>query len=180
MTKDVFIGATSFFQGGSQFGHPVEGPVLVYGLGKLDHPRHQPRGVNGQTPEAVAEDFPHQIRLGQKFVGLGAEQDAGSAGLGTSSGVSGGDCWVGSSGVPCGPTSRSLTSEASGTHLLRAGKPVGKILRYIDRSTTEGIYPIPHAPRTSDGKQPELPVARPAGRLEEFQHCVRLASILPF
>ena len=180
MTKDVFVGATSFFQGGGQFGHPVEGPVVVYGLGQLDDPRRQPRGVNGQTPEAVAEDFPDQLRLGQKFVGLGAEQDAGSAGLGASSGVSGGDCRVGGGGVPCGPTSRSLTSEASGTHLLRAGKPIGKILRYVHRSTTEGVYPTPHAPGTSDGKQPELSVAWFAAALEKFKQGVRLGSVLPF
>jgi hypothetical protein len=147
MTQDCPVGATSYFQGISQFGHPVECTFVVDGPGQIDNARCQPRGVNGEMPEAVAEDVSGQLCLGKKFVNLGAGQGmTGSPGLGTTGSISGGNAGVGSGGVPGGLTSRSLTGEASGTQFFRASNPIGKALRHIDRSTTEGVEPTPHAP----------------------------------
>jgi hypothetical protein len=181
MAQDYLVGATSFFQEIGEFGHPVESALVVNGLGQLDNARGQPRGVNGERRVAVAEDISDQLCLGKKFVNLGADQGiVGSLSLGTTSSVTGSNGRVGGGGVPCGPTSRSLTGKASGTQLLRTGKPIGKTLGYIDRRTTGGVYPIPHAPRTSDGKQSEFSVARSPATFKELKHGMRLTSKFPF
>jgi hypothetical protein len=83
-------------------------------------------------------------------------------------------------GVPSGSPSGPLTSKPGGTHFLRAGQAISKVLRYVHSSTTESIYQVPDTPRTSDSEQPELPVAHPPAFLEEFEHGLRLGGSLPF
>jgi len=56
MAQDVLVAATRFREGVGQFRHPLEGTVIVDGLGEGFHFGGEPSGVEGGGTEAVAEN----------------------------------------------------------------------------------------------------------------------------
>jgi hypothetical protein len=153
MAQDVLVRATCLFQFVGKGRHLAERSVIVYRLGELDHGRRQPGRIGKSRAQGHrAKDVTKQGCLSKTFGILGTDLGMiGDSGLGAECSVSGSDCGVRGGSVPSGLASCSLTRQPSGTQLLRAGKPIGIILRYRYRSTTEDINPIPDAPRTSDG-----------------------------
>ena len=179
--QDAPMVASRLLQGIGQLRHPVESSVVVDSLGQFNHGGRQPRRLDGEGLEGVAEDVTDQPCLRQKLGSLGAEKGIlGNAGLCASGSISGSDGGVGGGSIPSGLTSCPLTGKPSGTQLLWTGTSICKTLCYLDRRTTEGVDPLPETPRTSDSEQSELPLAHRPAVLEEFEHCLRLGAILPF
>ena len=109
MTQYLHVSATGIFQFGSYFWHPIKRTAIVDCLGQRDYARRQPRLVNGQSLEGIAEDFPDQLCLGKKFLSLIAVR--GSTRLGAPSGISGGNRWTGRRSVPRCLASGPLTGK---------------------------------------------------------------------
>ena len=63
MAQDVLVAATCFRKGVGQFRHPLEGTVIVDGLGEGFHFGDEPRGVEGDGAEGVAEDVTQKSDL---------------------------------------------------------------------------------------------------------------------
>jgi hypothetical protein len=57
VSQNIGIGAARFLQGVGQFGHSVEGPLVVHGLGQCNHAGSEPSGIGARRAEGAADDF---------------------------------------------------------------------------------------------------------------------------
>jgi len=71
---------------------------------------------------------------------MGAEQGiTGNSGLGAVSSISCSYVGIRGRSIPSRLAARPLTSKPGGSQLLRASNPIGKILRHLHGTTTEGV-----------------------------------------